>query len=863
MGADGGHSGPGGASTPAEARVTVGLPAAPVVKSAVLATAFDTPSSVKLLATGVFNHFVIVDPPVSGRATIEGDLLRFVPHGGFYGADTMTYAAEGPGGRSVVGQIALSVGLPGAPALNGGALAVDFGKAATFTLQPSGVIGDYQVTANPAHGTVAIAGNVVTYSPQLGYSGFDTFSIKAVGPGGDSDEAKFVVEVKAAPVVSPPVLVVPSPVLEVEAEASGVTQIVSQGEVDDILVVERPKHGVVEVVRVPAMAGPAMLLLASAPETLAVTYKPEKGFQGRDAFKIAAKGPGGVSDPVQVKVSVGVVPPIALPEAQPDAAETVVGKSVRIDVGSNDKNVKSVRVDLEPANGTATVEGTSIIYSPSAGFSGRDELRYVAVNDDGESASASVSILVKKGAVPVTSAHAVSAWAGKTVMVDLSEGAIGGPFTGAFVLGLSDSSAGGASIVSEGARILLKFVPAANFAGRLVVRYALENQFGRSDPGEVAITINARPDPSKGGDMPGLLAGASEAAGRFSSTQTVNVSRRMETLHGGAQPRANLGVSLPIDNGERAPGRDPSREAIRAALIEATRPERSKVQDERFDQLQAPEIGLWAGGAFDFGHRTSAKATARREFETSGLTVGLDRRLNPAVAVGVALGFGHDRSEVGSSGSKLAADQLSGMGYATMQLADRAFIDVVGGYGRLRYKTARVAAETGAAIEGRQRGSAVFGATSLGWDFNRQTVGFSPYGRVQYLRAELSAYSETGDDTFALRVGRRQVEDLSLVAGTRAWLVKPFRRGTLRPQIRAEYRQTVKGAGSAQLQYADWLDGPVYGVEARAVENTSADIGLGLNWRSVDGATAEVEYQTDLLAEGQAGRLTLRFATAF
>ena len=858
--------GPGGVSTPAQVRVTVGLPPAPSVAERGIATAFEVAASISLEATGVFSRFVLVKSPQFGGARIEGNVLTYSPNGGFYGADELTYAAEGPGGRSAVKTVAVQVGLPGAPALNGGSLTVEHDASATVTLQALGVADHYNIVTVPLHGTASIAGAVLTYTPEKGYDGGDNVRVQAVGPGGTSDPAQFSITVKAAPVVAPPPpppsIVIPAPVLDVAPDASGVTQVVPQGEVDDILIIEKPKNGTVAVVRVAAMAGPAMLLLASSPETLAVTYTPNKGFQGRDAFTIAAKGPGGMSDAVQVQVNVGEVKPIVLPEATPDEAQTLVGQAITIDVGANDKDVKSVRVATDPANGTARADGTTVVYTPRPGFNGEDTFSYVAVNDDGVSAPALVKVMVK-GALPSVTSHSATIWAGKAVVVDLTEGANGGPFLGADIDSVSASQAGAVAVVAEGDKYLLKFTPATTFSGKLVIRYALKNQYGRSTPGEVTITVKDRPDPSQAGDMPGLVAAASEAAARFAQAQASNIERRMESLHGGAQPRANLGLSLPLENGDRAPGRDPTREAMKAELIAATAPSRASADPMRSEALQAPAFGLWAGGAFDFGHRSASQAASRRKFETSGLTMGFDQRFSADLAAGLALGFGRDRSEIGSAGARLSADQVSGMGYASLQLANRAFVDVLGGYGRLSYRTSRPVAETGQVVVGRQKGNAVFAASSLGWDFERQTIGFSPYGRVQYLRASLGGYAETGDDTFALRVGGRKVEDLSLVAGSRAWVSMPWREGALRPQVRLEYRQSVKGAGSAELQYADWLDGPVYHVRSRALSARSADLGLGLNWRSLEGTAAEVEYQTDLLADGQAGRVSVRVSTTF
>jgi hypothetical protein len=70
------------------------------------------------------------------------------------------------------------------------------------------------------------------------------------------------------------------------------------------------------------------------------------------------------------------------PDAVDDSAQTVEDHGVVIDVLANDTDPDddldpgSLAVTDGPANGTATVEGTSIRYSPTADFNGEDTFRY-------------------------------------------------------------------------------------------------------------------------------------------------------------------------------------------------------------------------------------------------------------------------------------------------------------------------------------------------------------------------------------------------------------------------------------------------------------------------------------------------------
>jgi hypothetical protein len=67
-----------------------------------------------------------------------------------------------------------------------------------LTSQVSNATG-IQVTFAPAHGTVTVAGMVVTYTPAAGFSGADTFSYIATGTGPAGPAAAVSITVSAAP----------------------------------------------------------------------------------------------------------------------------------------------------------------------------------------------------------------------------------------------------------------------------------------------------------------------------------------------------------------------------------------------------------------------------------------------------------------------------------------------------------------------------------------------------------------------------------------------------------------------------------------------------------------------------------------
>ncbi|MDO1583358.1 cadherin-like beta sandwich domain-containing protein [Rhizobium oryzicola] len=75
----------------------------------------------------------------------------------------------------------------------------------------------------------------------------------------------------------------------------------------------------------------------------------------------------------------------------------------------------SVAVATQASHGTATVSGTSITYTPTAGYSGSDSFTYTATNTSGTSSPATVSITVSPPAAGLTVSPAAGALTAGTV----------------------------------------------------------------------------------------------------------------------------------------------------------------------------------------------------------------------------------------------------------------------------------------------------------------------------------------------------------------------------------------------------------------------------------------------------------------
>jgi len=91
-----------------------------------------------------------------------------------------------------------------APTVGNTSLTVAYNTAGSVALLPSGSYSSLAIASAPSHGAASISATTATYTPTSGYSGADSFTYTATGPGGTSAPATVSVTVQA-PTSQPPV----------------------------------------------------------------------------------------------------------------------------------------------------------------------------------------------------------------------------------------------------------------------------------------------------------------------------------------------------------------------------------------------------------------------------------------------------------------------------------------------------------------------------------------------------------------------------------------------------------------------------------------------------------------------------------
>jgi sugar lactone lactonase YvrE len=247
---------------------------------------------------------------------------------------------------------------------------------------------------------------------------------------------------------------------------------------------------------------------------------------------------------------------------------------------------------------------------------------------------------------------------------------------------------------------------------------------------------------------------------------------------------------------------------------------------------------IWTKGSVTIGKTSGTDSASLKDFESTGITIGADKKVGLDLVHGFALRFGRDDVDVGSSGTSLDTDSYSLSIYRTHSYNEKTFLDSLLGISTLKTDLIR---KSGAnTLTGRRYGRQIFGSLSYSGVLNKDQFNFSPSVRLDVGYTNLSSYSETGKD--ALAYDAHNIRTGKISTGVLLDDTIEFSSITLRPNGRLEYGADFSPSSNATLSYvSDPSTDYTLSVSKRALHNFRA--GFGLDIKTVGGLSVITSYE--------------------
>ena len=221
------------------------------------------------------------------------------------------------------------------------------------------------------------------------------------------------------------------------------------------------------------------------------TYTPAAGFLGEDTFSYTVRDASGTLATAEVTIS--VIANDGATVATDDFVEVVAGGGVIVPVLANDLAagggaLQVIAVSV-PGHGVVNVlANQSIRYVPQTGFIGLDSFTYTVIDEQGTTASATVTVkVVAENSAPIASNDAFSVVADTTTVLAVlanDSDPDGGPLQ---VVGFTMPSHG--SLVFDVANKTFSYTPEAGYEGLDQFTYTIRDARGASASAAVVLTV--------------------------------------------------------------------------------------------------------------------------------------------------------------------------------------------------------------------------------------------------------------------------------------------------------------------------------------------------------------------------------------
>ena len=376
----------------------------------------------------------------------------------------------------------------------------------------------------------------------------------------------------------------------------------------------------------------------------------------------------------------------------------------------------------------------------------------------------------------------------------------------------------------------------------------------------LALAAAAASNPAQiGGALDKLFASSaflqSTAALQISASQFDNIKARIAALRSGTGGKHFGGLALNTPNGGFPIG------STIDSLLGATDPKKPDEVGAGFERW-----GFFAAGTLGRGSADPGHVLPGYNFDTTGLTAGIDYRYSDSFIFGATAGYARFNSTLDGGNGHMNTRGWSLSAYSTLFHQDSWYVDGVLTWGHNRYDITRrilytLTTPTGTTTtdtraNANASGSNLAGTLTIGRDFQKGPWSIGPYFRGNLARLSFDDYRETlpagtAGSGLGLLVKSRDVQSASSVLGGKFTYASSQSWGVLLPHIQVEWEHEFK-SDPYRLE-AQFLNDPTATpilVTGDAIDSDFFRLGFGLSFIFTGGKSGFVYYEKTLGRQG-------------
>jgi hypothetical protein len=456
-----------------------------VQAAALLSHASDTNpgSTLSLTSVGNAQH---------GTVSLANGVVTFTPTAGYTGAASYQYTVTDNYGQTATGTATVTVNpVYVAPTANNVAETVN--ENAVLTVQAATLLANASdpnvggtlslaSVSNPVNGTVSLVNGVVTFTPTAGYFGAASYQYTVTDNYGQSATATANVTVTPLPIATT--------ISETVKENASIT-LTAQTAVANSGIVEPNLSGAPTVTSVGnAVNGTVSLVNGS------VVFTPTAGYHGPASYQYVVTDTYGQTATVTANVTV-YAPPTANNVSETvneNATLTISAANLLTAAAAADVNtggVVSLASVSNAVNGTVSLAGGVVTFTPTAGYYGPASYQYTVTDNFGQTATATANITVYAPPTAANVSETVNENGVLTVQAStLLSNVVDLNLNGVLSLTSVGAAQNGTVALNNG---VVTFTPTTGYYGPASYQYTATDIFGQSATATVNITVYAPP----------------------------------------------------------------------------------------------------------------------------------------------------------------------------------------------------------------------------------------------------------------------------------------------------------------------------------------------------------------------------------
>ncbi len=343
---------------------------------------------------------------------------------------------------------------------------------------------------------------------------------------------------------------------------------------------------------------------------------------------------------------------------------------------------------------------------------------------------------------------------------------------------------------------------------------------------------------------PNEVIGQSTSVSEIARAQFRNIGSRLSQLRGGGGSGfSSAGLNASYGSG-----------SIPLGMLSYLNKDADEVKDVNNDFISP--WGFFVNGTISMGERDATGRELGFDFDSYGLTAGVDYRIDAKKVVGIAVGYANFDSEIEGK-AEMGSTGITLTGYGSFYVNDNFYVDARISAGRPDFDQKRNINFTlgGNTIDRVAAGDTTANqysfAMSAGYHFNKNSWNITPNASIRYVKTNIDGFTETGAGDFNFEYSEQDLESMVWSAGVRVSKAVSLKNGVITPQFDFDYNyESLNDGNDIEARFIMAPTDEIFILETDSPDRTYGSAGLGLVYVSSNGKQAYINYRSVLGLEG-------------